>query len=80
VRESIEDAALSKAVLSILDTHTPPYVGTLRGKTQFGLQKVSHAIDPLREHLIGMPVCLIHDFRNPADVIIRDVFMEQIAH
>ena len=69
-----------KAVLSILDTHTPPYVGTLRRKTQFCLQKVGHAIGPLREHLIGMPVCLIHDLCNPADVIIRNVFVEQIAH
>ena len=69
-----------KAVSAVLDTHAPPDVRQIRHELQASPQHVTQSPRPFREDLVGMPVGGGHDPRDAQDVVLRDVFVEEVAH
>lgn len=64
----------------VFDTHTPPYMRLARCTEKSSRKHLAHALRPLCEYLIRVPVSRQHDICDLSDVIVWNGFMKQVAH
>src|SRR5258708_7221339 len=67
-------------MLSVLGTDSPPDVILFRCETKLPLEQNLEAVCPLRQNLVGVPVCSRHHASNRDYVIIWHVLVEKVTH
>src|SRR3954447_4441384 len=67
-------------MLPVFDAHAPPYVFLFCRKPELSFQQALKPICTLGENLVSMPVCRSHYPGHRNDVVIRNVFVEKVAH
>src|ERR1039457_3501602 len=69
-----------EAVFLVFYAHAPPDVALAGGKPQTTQKHLRETIRSLGKHLICVPIRLYHDADDGLNVIVRDLWLKEIAH
>lgn len=64
----------------VLDAHAPPDMGGFRRGPKRALEHRRHAVGPLGEDLVGVPIRRQHHPAHLLDELVRNPVVEQVAH
>src|SRR4030095_4620569 len=67
-------------MLLVLNAYTPPDMCSIGSNFEFGAQQMIHALGPLRQNLVCVPICGQHDAANTLDKGVRNVWVKEVAH
>src|SRR4051812_21807655 len=67
-------------MLAVFHTDAPPDVGSLRCIAELAFQQSCHAVSPLCENLVRVPVRRQHHTADFLDVFVRHALVEKVAH
>src|SRR5437762_525745 len=58
----------------------PPDMRAVHNETKFRPKKFRHSLGSLSQHLVRMPIGERHHLSNSEDVVVRYIFVKEIAH
>lgn len=67
-------------MFGIFDTYPPPNVPCFSCKLKDAIQHLQLSLGALGQDLVGVPVRFHHDASDAFNIVVRNVFVEKVAH